>query len=511
MAEDQLVKADQSANKAEDQFIKLDNISKTFPGVKALQNISFDIGRGEVHALLGENGAGKSTLIKVLAGTHDPDEGSAIYIEGEKITSLTPITAVQKGIAVTYQDFSLFPNLSVAENIAISSVLEENKATVDWNKIRKMAKTAVDKVDPTIDIDARLGSLSTAKQQMVAIARALVYDAKLIILDEPTSSLSSGEVEALFKIIDDLKSKGISVLFISHKLEEVFRVADMMTIMRDGQYMGTYKTEDMDRSKVISLMVGRDVVFERKENDAITDIPLLEVKNLSKKGNYADINFTLNKGEILGITGLVGAGRTEVAETIFGISERDSGEIIFDGKPVNFKNTTEAVKEGFAYVPESRQVQGLVLADTVEQNITLNVEEKLVNKFHIINREEEHKKAVEYIDMLKVKPPYPDMFVSQLSGGNQQRVVIAKWVATNPKLLIIDEPTNGVDVGAKEEIHNILRDLAKEGIGVIMISSDLPEVLAVSDRILVMRSGRIVSEFQGDEATQETIMDVAIL
>ncbi len=495
----------------EEQLIRFENVNKTFPGVKALQGISFDIAHGEVHALLGENGAGKSTLIKVLAGTHEPDEGSAIYIEGEKVTSLTPITAVHKGIAVTYQDFSLFPNLSVAENIAISTVLEENKATVDWKKLRSIAQKAIDRIGEDIDIDMRLGSYSIAKQQLVAIARALVYDAKLIILDEPTSSLSASEVETLFKIIDDLKSKGISVLFISHKLDEVFRVADRMTIMRDGQYMGTFKKEDMDRQKVISLMVGRDVVFERKENTALTETPLLEVSALTKKGNYADINFTLHKGEILGITGLVGAGRTEMCATLFGVSLRDSGEVKLNGQPVNFQNTTQAMAAGLAFVPESRQSEGLVLANNMEENITLSILGQLTSKLGIIDKKAQHEKAMEYIKMLNVKPPYPEMQVAKLSGGNQQKVVVAKWVASKPKLLIIDEPTNGVDVGAKEEIHNILRELAKQGIGVIMVSSELPEILAVSDRILVMRRGRIVAEFDGDAATQEKIMNEAIL
>jgi ABC-type sugar transport system ATPase subunit len=495
----------------EEQFIRLEHVSKTFPGVKALQDISFDIKRGEVHALLGENGAGKSTLIKVLAGTHEPDDGSAIYIEGEKVENLTPITAVKKGIAVTYQDFSLFSNLSVAENIAISTVLEEDRTTVDWKKLRATAKKAIDRIGEDIDIDARLGSFSIAKQQLVAIARALVYDAKLIILDEPTSSLSASEVETLFKIIDDLKSKNISVLFICHKLEEVFRVAGRMTIMRDGQYMGTYETEEMDRQKVISLMVGRNVEFERKDNPALTSTPLFEVKNLSKKGNYAGISFTLHKGEILGITGLVGAGRTEMCETLFGVSRRDSGEVLLEGKPVDFKNTSEAMAAGLAFVPESRQTEGLVLANTMEENVTLGMLDKLVSKLHIIDRKRRRKEALQYIEMLNVKPPYPDMQVSKLSGGNQQKVVVAKWVATKPRLLVIDEPTNGVDVGAKEEIHNILRDLAKQGIGIIMVSSELPEILAVSDRILVMRRGRVVAEFEGSAATQELIMNEAIL
>ena len=492
-------------------FISFDHVSKTFPGVKALKDISFDIEKGEIHALLGENGAGKSTLIKVLAGTHEPDEGSSIIIEGERVSSLTPITAVQKGIAITYQDFSLFPNLSVAENIAISNFIEGDKRFVNWTDLKKTAQEAINKIGEDIDINARLGSFSVAKQQLVAIARALVYDAKLIILDEPTSSLSGGEVSNLFKIIRDLKSKGISVLFISHKLDEVFEISDRMTIMRDGQYIGTFNTNEMDRQKVISLMVGRTIEFDRVENESISDTVLLEVKNLSKKGNYADISFNLHKGEILGITGLVGAGRTEVCETLFGLEPRDSGEILLEGQPVNFANTSQAVQAGISFVPEGRQTQGLVLANTVEENLTINVLNQLVNKLGFIDGHSERARAMQYIDMLRIRPPYPDMYVSKLSGGNQQRVVIAKWVASDPRLLIIDEPTNGVDVGAKEEIHNILRDLARSGIGIIMVSSELPEILAVSDRILIMRRGRIVAEFAGDEATQEAIMQEAIL
>jgi ABC-type sugar transport system ATPase subunit len=399
----------------------------------------------------------------------------------------------------------------VAENIAASTIIEEDRKIVNWNRMRAIAQKAIDRVDRNLKVNARLGSLSIAKQQLVAIARALVCDAKLVILDEPTSSLSVSEVDSFFKILDDLKSQGISVLFISHKLDEVFHVTDRMTVLRDGQYMGTYNTAEMDRQRVISLMVGRNVVFERKENPGVSDRLLLEVKNISKKGNYKDISFKLNQGEILGITGLVGAGRTEVCETLFGISERDSGEVLLENRPVNFKNTSQAVEAGMAFVPENRQLEGLVLANTVEENITLNVLNKLTGAIKTINGKLRRKKTMEYIDMLKVRPPYPDMYANKLSGGNQQRVVLAKWVAANPKVLIIDEPTNGVDVGAKEEIHNILRDLARRGIGIIMVSSELPEVLAVSDRILVMRRGRIMAEFKGAEATQELIMNEALL
>ncbi len=492
-------------------IIEFINVSKTFPGVKALRNVSFSIKKGEVHALVGENGAGKSTLIKILTGAHTPDDGSSIVINGEANSSLTPITAARKGVAVTYQDFALFPNLSVAENIAISGEIEAGKKAVDWKSLKKIAADAIKKIGVDIDVNAKLGSLSTAKQQLVAIARALVYDAKILILDEPTASLSSSEVEHLFKIIKDLKEKGIAILFISHKFDEIYAISDRITIMRDGQYMGTFNASEIDTQKVISLMVGRNVEFERRKVYIDTEELLLEVKGLSKAGNYKDINFKLNKGEILGITGLVGAGRTEMCQSIFGITQPDSGEIFLDGKKIEVPNTSKALEYGIAFVPESRQVQGLVLDKNVEDNITLLLLHKLLGKLSLINTKSKQEKAVELIKLLNVKPAYPHIQVSKLSGGNQQRVVLAKWIATNPKLLIIDEPTNGVDVGAKQEIHEIIHGLAQQGMGIIMISSELPEILAMSNRILVMRKGRIACEFSGDDVTQEQIMNKAIL
>ncbi len=494
-----------------EKFIEFKNVSKTFPGVKALQDVSFSIDKGEVHALLGENGAGKSTLIKILAGVHSPDEGSQIIIDGECLNELNTLLAVKKGIAVTYQDFSLFPNLTIAENIAIGERIEDGKAGVNWKKIKSIAQKAVDKIGVELDINARLGDFSTAKQQLVAIARAMVHDSKLIVLDEPTSSLSSSEVEHLFRIIRDLKERGISVLFISHKMEEVFAISDRMTIMRDGKYMGTYQTKDMDVQRVISIMVGREVLFKRVERTISMDKPLLEVKNLSRKGNYSDISFTLHEGEILGITGLVGAGRTELCESIFGCSQPDEGEILLEGKKVSVMSTKKAVELGISFVPEDRQSKGVILQSNTEDNITLNILQTLVNRFHFIKSASRRKSALEWIDKLNVKPAYPDMIVSKFSGGNQQRIIIAKWIATQPKILIIDEPTNGIDVGAKEAIHNILRELTETGMGIIMISSELPEVLALSDRILVMRRGRIACEMPGIDASQQKIMERAIL
>jgi ABC-type sugar transport system ATPase subunit len=491
-------------------FLKLKGVSKTFPGVKALDNVQLDIIPGEVHALVGENGAGKSTLIKILAGVEQPDKGAEIIIEGETTTFSHPLESVRKGIAVIYQDFSLFPNLSVAENISISQEIEKGKKNINWKSMREIAQKAIAKLGIDIDIDIQLGKLSIAKQQLVAIARAIACDAKMIIMDEPTSSLSKGEVQSLFKIIFNLKNSGIAILFVSHKLEELFEIADRFTVIRDGKYIATHLKEELDNSKLISLMVGRKIEFMRYGKNEGGE-PLLEVRGLSKKGNFKDISFTLHKGEIIGFTGLVGAGRTEVAQAIFGLNVPDSGEIIIKGKSVKINSSTEAVKAGIAYIPESRQTQGLVLQKSVSDNISLTVLHKLVNRLGLIDMNKKRELAVEWIDKLNIKPPYPDMAVQQFSGGNQQRVVLAKWLANNPEILIVDEPTNGVDVGAKAEIHQILRDLAAKGIGIIMISSELPEILAVSDRILVMRRGRITAEFDGEKATQEEIMNKAIL
>lgn len=493
------------------ELIKLINVCKTFPGVKALDSVNFDIRKGEIHALVGENGAGKSTLIKIMAGVCPPDPQSVIEIEGKQLTNFSPLSSVQNGIAVTFQDFSLFSNLTVAENIAISGEIEEGSVILNWAKMKAIAKQAIQKIGLDVDITLPLGSLSLAKQQLVAIARALVYDAKIIILDEPTATLSKHEVEMLYKIVRDLKEKGTSVLYISHRLEEVFDLADRVTVLRDGKHMGTYMKEDLNRSKLISLMVGREIEYERISGKGeMSQEILLEVEDLSKEGNYKDINFVLHKGEILGITGLVGAGRTELCESFFGLLKPDKGNIIYEGKPVKIKNTVNALKKSIAFAPENRQTQGLVLRSTVEENINLVVLDKLRSRFGLIKNTARHEHAAKWIKDLNVKPGYPDMLASKLSGGNQQRVVIAKWLATGPKMLIIDEPTNGVDVGAKQEIHEILRHLADEGMGIIMISSELPEILAVSDRILVMKRGRIAATFDAAEATQEKIMEKSI-
>ncbi|MDC3424397.1 sugar ABC transporter ATP-binding protein [Aquibacillus sp. 3ASR75-11] len=492
-------------------LLQMKNISKTFPGVKALDNVQLEVKKGEVHALIGENGAGKSTLIKILAGIYYPDSGAEFYFEGEKAEITKPLDATNKGISIIYQDLSLFPNLSVAENIYIGR--DSNKRPwkkVEWKNIYQVAKKALDELEVNIDPNISVERLSIAQQQLVEIARALAFESKLIVMDEPTSALSSGEVEKLYKVVDKLKNQGISIIFISHKLKELFRVSNRFTVLRDGKYVGSYNTNDIDESKLINLMVGREVIYDRNTSEPNVGETIFKLDGLSKQGNFKDISFELKKGEVLGVTGLVGSGRTELAQAIFGVNKPDEGTIEIYGEKVTIKNSQHAVKKGIAYIPEARQTQGLVLKQSIINNISLPIINKIRTKFKLIDRKKEIQIANEYVKTLDVRPALPQMLAEKLSGGNQQKVVIAKWLSTKPKILIIDEPTNGIDIGAKTEIHKLIKRLAEDGIGVIMISSELPEVLSVSDRILVMRHGRISGELKVQEATQEKIMNYAL-
>lgn len=490
-------------------IISLKNVSKTFGGVKALDHVSLDIKPGEVHALVGENGAGKSTLIKVLAGVHFPDDGAEIYINGERTIIRNPMDAMRKGISVIYQDISLFPNLTVAENICIGNEVVW-KAKLNWPHIKQLAEEAIAKVGANIDAGMLLKDLNLASQQIVAIARAISFNASLIIMDEPTSTLSSGEVENLYQIIDNLHKNNIAVLFISHKFDEVYRVATRVTILRDGKFIAAHDIKDVNPQELIRLMVGRDVQYISMNGEGISEEGILKVKNLSKKGNFRNISFELRKGEIIGITGLVGSGRTELAKAIFGLNKPDSGEIMLGGQVVAITSSHDAVKHGIAYVPENRQLEGLIGKNTVCRNISLSILDRLCDQYNSIDVIKERKIAQEYIEKLDVRPTDMDKLVGQLSGGNQQKIVLAKWLVTNPKILIADEPTSGVDIGAKIEIHKVLRGLANSGIGVIVISSELPEILAISDRIFIMRQGSIVSVINKTDATQEVILAKAL-
>ncbi len=495
-----------------DYLLKMTHISKTFPGVKALDDVTLEVKPGEVHALIGENGAGKSTLIKILSGIYQPDSGAEFYFEGKKAEINKPIDATLKGISIIYQDLSLFPNLSVAENIYIGRDSTSRPwKKINWKSAENIARKALKELDVEIDIHLPVEKLSIAQQQLIEIARALAFESKLIVMDEPTSSLSSGEVEKLYKVINDLKSRGISIIFVSHKLKELFTVSDRFTVLRDGKYVGTYESSELDEDRLINLMVGRTVLYEKNQSRNIAGETIFEVENLSKDGNFKDISFELNKGEVLGITGLVGSGRTELAQAIFGVNKPYQGTIKINGKAVSIKSSEDAMKKGIAYIPESRKTQGLILDQSIINNISLPILKTLKNKLGLINRKKEIELANDYVKTLDVRPSLPERAAGDLSGGNQQKVVISKWLSTKPDILIIDEPTNGIDIGAKTEIHKLLRKLASEGMGVIVISSELPEVLAVSDRVLVMRHGRVAGEMGIEEATQESIMNLALL
>lgn len=494
---------------AQNMLLKMHHVSKTFPGVKALQDIQLEVAHGEIHALIGENGAGKSTLIKILSGVYQPDEGAEIIIDGEVQKNITPLESLRHGIAVIYQDFSLFPNLSVAENIAMVSRVGQSTKIINWKETNRIAKSALAKLGLELPLSKTLSELSVAKQQLVAIARALVNDAKLIVMDEPTSALSRGEVESLFSIIRNLKDQGISILFISHKLDELFAISDRFTILRDGKYIGTFGEEELDDDRLISLMVGRKIEYKIFEKRILTD-PIFEVRNLNKAGNFKDISFTLNRGEILGITGLVGAGRSELAQAIFGLSPADTGEISLEGTPLHIDSPEHSVANGISYIPENRLTEGLVLKKSMADNISLTVLDKISNKRGLIEKDAQQNLVAKWIHDLNIRPNIPGMIASKLSGGNQQRIVLSKWLATEPKVLIVDEPTNGIDIGAKADIHQLLRDLSEQGMSIIVISSELPEILAIADRVLVMRRGRIAATLDGRNLTQEEIMKEAL-
>ena len=493
-----------------EKFLEISNVSKTFPGVKALDKVRFDICPGEVHALVGENGAGKSTLIKILSGVQPPDDGAKIVIEGQETVLHDPMDAIKKGISVIYQDFSLFTNLTVAENIGINEIIEKNQKILHWQEVNAKAEKALSFLKSDINPRTIVGNLSVAKQQMVAIATAVAQEAKMIIMDEPTSALSKKEVERLYEIIEDLKAQNIAIMFVGHKMEELFHVADRFTIFRDGQYVDTVNAKEVAESDLVAMMVGRKIEGKSYANLEEKGEEVLTVKGLSKKGNFKDITFTVRKGEVLGVTGLVGAGRSETAQAIFGLTSIDSGQVFIEGKEVHIKSPADALKMGIAYVPESRQTQGLVLPKTIRENILLPQLDKYANKLGILNNKEMEDATNKWIEMLDVRPNNPDLTAMSLSGGNQQKVVLAKWISTQAKVLIVDEPTNGVDIGAKDEIHKILRNLAKEGMAVIVISSELPEILTVSDRIMVMRRGRVSGFLDNKDLTQEMIMKLSV-
>jgi len=490
-----------------EKFLSLKNVSKNYVGVQALNSVDFEVKKGEIHCLVGENGSGKSTLIKIISGVVRADNGAVIEIEGERFRDFQAIDSIRKGIEVIYQDLSLFPNLTVAENIALGEIIATGTIIIDWQKIRRIASSAMDKIKAALPLNELVANISLADQQLVAICRTLTHDVKLVIMDEPTTALTRKEVDDLFVVVKDLQSKGIATMFVSHKLDEVCEIAENISILRDGEKVGTFSSKELDDEKLIKLMTGKEINRDRFVGKIQTDKNLLSVRHLCKADNFQDINFELHSGEILGMTGLLGSGRTELAQSLFGLNPADSGEIFLNGKQVKISNVRDATKLGIGYVPEDRLVQGLVMDQSVGKNIVITVLQKLLNGIGLINREKMKHSIDSSVKSLSIKIPSNDSPVQTLSGGNQQRVVLAKWITTNPKILILDGPTVGVDVAAKAAIHNVVRGLVAEGVGIILISDELSEVFRNSNRIIVMHKGRIATEFDTSQTTEDMVQD----
>ncbi len=492
--------------------LRMEGISKAFPGVQALDGVDFEAAAGEVVALVGENGAGKSTLMKILCGAYRKDKGR-IFLGGRETEIENPYHAQQLGIAIIYQEFNLTPNQSAAANIFIAREprqpgLGRLLNFVDRRRMEREAQVYLERVGARVPASALIRDLSVSQQQMVEVARALAVNARIIIMDEPTSALGEEEVETLFEIVGTLKAHGITVIFITHRLEEVFRIADRVVVLRDGRRVGDMAIAEATPERIIKMMVGRELTDMFHKEKAEIGAPLMEVRGLTRRGVVKDVSFTLHRGEILGFAGLVGAGRTETARLLFGVDRKDEGVICIDGKQVRIDSPVDAVAAGLGLVPEDRGLQGLVLKLPVQENIVLPT---LDDHAHAgwVDRRDIRNTAQRYVDKLNIRTPHLRQQAMFLSGGNQQKVVLAKWLASQPKVLIMDEPTRGIDVGAKAEVHTLMSQLAQSGMGIIMISSELPEILGMSDRILVMHEGRVAAILDRAEATQEKIMAYA--
>ncbi|NBD30668.1 MAG: ATP-binding cassette domain-containing protein [Alphaproteobacteria bacterium] len=484
--------------------LRLEGVVKTFPGVRALDGVSFDLRPGEVHALMGENGAGKSTLMKVLGGIYDPDEGQ-IHVAGEPVEITSPMQAKARGVVFIHQELSLADELSVAENIWLGELPLKSFGRVDWGKLYADTDAILKTLNVSFDARTRVGDLSIANQQMVEIARALTVDPRAVIFDEPTASLTDAEKVVLFKVIADLQSRGVGIIYISHRMEEIFKITDRISVLRDGQYRGTLNTAETDEEAVTQLMIGRKLDLSRNESHHEMGDIALEVRGLSCGHLFRDVSFTVRRGEVVGFYGLVGAGRTEIAETIFGLRDPSEGQILLGGQEVRIHSPIEAIARGISLVPEDRKGQGLVLGMNCRDNMTLpQVDDLTAGPF--VSDGAEISIFDQYRDKLDIRTPGWRQTVGNLSGGNQQKIVIGKWLSMRPEVLIVDEPTRGIDVGSKSEIHNLIRDLAAQGYAVIVISSEMPEVLHVSDRIVAMFSGRVMRTFTSDEVTEDSLI-----
>jgi rhamnose transport system ATP-binding protein len=490
-----------------ESILELSNISKSFSGVEVLHRVSFALRPGEVHALLGENGAGKSTLIKVITGVHQPDAGE-ILLDDKPVRFGDTRDTRQAGITAIYQELSLFPDLNVAENIFVGCQPVAAGGRIDWRKLYSKAEELLTSLGVHLDLKQKARSLSIAQQQMVEIARAFSLNARILIMDEPTSSLTLNEVADLFRLVRRLRDEGTAIIFISHRLEELFEIADRVTVLRDGTYVDTKSMKDVTRDDLIRMMVGRTITNLFPKQDVKAGEVILKVDHLTREGAFRDVSFELHKGEILGMAGLVGAGRTNVARALFGVEPATSGRIQLDGLDVAIKSSQQAITLGLAYVPEDRQLHGLIPAMHITSNISLPLLRNFATWGWMKNNLE-RKATYDAACQMEVRANNIWQLARELSGGNQQKVVLAKWLATNPRILILDEPTRGIDVGTKAAVHALMSKLASEGLAILMISSELPEVLGMSDRILVMHEGHMTAEFSRAEATQEKIIAAA--
>ena len=490
-------------------LLEMNHITKIFPGVKALDDVSFNLKAGEIHAIVGENGAGKSTFIKVLTGVHQPD-GGEIILDGEKVVMSDPLIAQKYGIAAIYQHAASYPDLSVAENIFIGHEFMVGPF-INWTKANREAQKLIDSVGANFSATASVGNLSVAQQQLVEIAKALSMNARILIMDEPTAALSKRESEDLYRIARQLRDQGVAIILISHRFEDIFGLADRATVFRDARYIGTWDIDEVDDKMLVKHMVGHEIgdFFPKKE--AKIGEELLRVENLSRTGYFKDVSFTLHAGEIVGLTGLVGAGRTEVIESVFGITKADSGNVYINGKLAPAKrNPRMMMNNNLGLLPEDRQKQGLHLNWSINHNISLPIIDECTNMIFLAPSKE-YKISNEMKDLLAIKAPTVDTHSGALSGGNQQKVVVAKQLAAKSKIIVLDEPTKGVDVGSKAQIYQLMSDLASQGMGILMISSEMPEVMNMSDRIYVMAEGRVTKEFVASpELTQEEILSAAM-
>ena len=490
-----------------ENILELKNITKRFSGVEVLHEVSFSLRSGEVHALLGENGAGKSTLVKVMTGVHQPDKGE-MYLDGKHVRFSDTRESRRAGIAAIYQELSLFPDLDVAENIFVGRQPTTMGGRIDWRKLYADAEKLLLSLGVHLDLKQKARSLSIAQQQMVEIARAFSINARILIMDEPTSSLTLNEVADLFRLVRRLRDEGTAIVFISHRLEELFELADCVTVMRDGSYVDTRPIKDVTRDDLIRLMVGRTITDLFPKQDVKTGEVMLKVENLARAGSFQDVNFELRRGEILGMAGLVGAGRTNVARAIFGVEPATAGRIQIEGREVAITSPQQAIRLGLAYVPEDRQLHGLIPAMPITANISLPMLSKYAQRGWLQDKVE-RKAAYDAALQMEVRANSIWQMARELSGGNQQKIVLAKWLSTKPKILILDEPTRGIDVGTKAAVHALMSKLAAEGMAILMISSELPEILGMSDRVIVMHEGHVTGHFTRAEATQEKILSAA--